>query len=69
MKKLLVVLSVLPMVGCMSMLPQPAKDKIVAGVKRYCVTPQGERQLIRSDINANLVGVAEVKVHCQGDIE
>lgn len=69
MKKLLVVLSVLPMVGCMSMLPQPAKDKIVAGVKRYCITPQAERLLLRSDINANLTGVAEVKVHCAGDVE
>lgn len=54
--------------GCASLLPQQAKSQIVSGVTKYCtgVSPM-QRSIFRSDVNALLAGVAEVKVTCAGD--
>lgn len=55
--------------GCAALLSPQASEKIVQGVKTYCVQPEEQRLLLRATVNANLAGEAEVKVICKGDVE
>lgn len=69
---ILIAMAALALPACTTLVPKPAQDKIVAGVKDYCKLPIEARRLTRSEINDVLVPAdphdpPTIKVHCPGD--
>lgn len=55
------------LVGCMSIMPQSGKDKVVSAVKHYCAESLESRKIYRAELNSLFTDGTQVRVHCPTD--